>query len=546
MQRLIRSLILHMLALQLIISMIFSSHNLIAQQKMVSLNFKNMAIHDVLKTLASQGGLNIVTSTSVKGSVTVFVENVAVMDALRLVIEMQGLAYYRSKDIIKVITAEEYQNRFGKAYINPLQTKVFRLHNTSAEQALKSIFPLKSKGGNVIADTRSNSLIVVDLPAIIRTITQVIQRIDIPLDNRTFSLSHIPASSLVTTVKDMLSSGGDVSADDMTNQLFVRDSEERIGRVEMLVKEADFPTTTRMVTFTLQYASAEAILPKIQEKLSAGVGWATADKSTNKIFVTDLPSALNNLKAFVAELDKKTRQVLIEAKIIQVVLNDKFKMGVDWTAVSKRLTGGTFSSTFRILSDTDPGISYQQAGVDAGEFTLGGLIEALSTIGKSDLLSNPRITCVSGQEAKFIVGSTIPYKTVDFRESNGVIKTFEKVITVEVGVKLNVTPIINDDDFITMKIMPEVSEVTSYIDNIPIIDKSESETTVMVKDGVTIIIGGLIRDQKIVNESRVPLLGSVPLLGIPFRSKSTSKVKTELIILLRPQIISGDVNMGTN
>ncbi|MDZ7411893.1 MAG: hypothetical protein ONB51_21970, partial [candidate division KSB1 bacterium] len=263
----------------------------------------------------------------------------------------------------------------------------------------------------------------------------------------------------------------------------------------------------------------------------------------NKLFVRDLPDNFSHLENFIKALDQKTRQVLIEAKIIQVVLNDNFKMGVDWEAISSKIGGVRLESPFRILADTEAGGRARAYGLTSDTGTLSGLIEALRGVGKTDLLSNPRITCVDGEEARILVGSTIPYKTIDTREDQGVLKTFEKVTTVEVGIKLNVTPIINEDRFITMKIRPEVSEVGSFIDNLPVIDKSESETTVMVKDGVTIVIGGLIKDQKIVSENQIPLLGSIPGLGFLFRSKSTRLVKTELVILLQPQIITGDENI---
>ncbi|RMD91661.1 MAG: hypothetical protein D6814_17955 [Calditrichaeota bacterium] len=514
------------------------------QQKKISLQFRNTDIHDVLKTLAREGKINIISSKAVKGTVTIFMDDISVIDALSLLVEMQGLAYYKERGVIKVVTAREYQQRFGKTFKPSVTTRVVRLKYAKAEQAAKSIFQLKSKEGNVIADPRSNSLILVDYPRVIRDMLRVIQQVDVRTVARTFALTHVSVQSVGEVVKQMISSGGKMTVDAGTNQLMVIDTPERIRRVEAFLEQTDVPGTAAMHVYSLQYADPEAVSKQIQGELTPGVGSVFADKSTKQLFIRDLPDNLPYLEKLIAALDKKTRQVLIEAKILQINLNDNFKMGVNWNALVGRLNGINVSSNFKVLGDSDPKGQISATGITSGPHTLSILLEALRSVGKTELLSNPRITCVDGQEARILVGSTIPYKTFDFREDQGVLKTFEKVVTVEVGVKLKVTPVINEDGFITMRIRPEVSDVTSFIDNLPLIEKSESETTVLVKDGVTIIIGGLIKDQTIENVDKVPLLGSLPILGIPFRKTVKSKIKTELVILLRPQIISGEVDMG--
>ncbi|RMF56148.1 MAG: hypothetical protein D6748_14200 [Calditrichaeota bacterium] len=510
----------------------------------ISLNFRNTNIYDVFKTLATEGGINIVTSKSVQGTVSISVENVDVMEALDLIVEMQGLAYYKDDGIIKVVTAEEYKERFGREFKDTMKTRVVQLIYANSEEIVKSLFQLKSKDGNVIADKRSNSIIMVDLPAKIRVMEAVLRKLDIPVQTRSFVLNYISVQSVENVVKNMLSAGGKVQLDPTTNQILVIDNPERVERIGQFLEDADQPTVGAMRVFTLQYANAEAVASKIQSELTPGIGSVSFDANTNKLFVRDLPDNLTFISQLVDTLDQKTRQVLIEAKILQITLNDNFKLGVDWNAITNQLSGTVeIGSQFRILSETDPGGNIKATGLVSGDYTFNALLEALRDIGKTELLSNPRIMCIDGEEAHILVGSTVPYKTVDTRDVQGVFTTFEKVVTVEVGVKLNVTPIINEDGFITMKIRPEVSEVTSFIDNIPVVDKSETETTVIVKNGVTIVIGGLIKDQKIVTEKRVPILGSIPILGIPFRSTSKRISKTELVILLRPQIISGEENM---
>jgi len=174
------------------------------------------------------------------------------------------------------------------------------------------------------------------------------------------------------------------------------------------------------------------------------------------------------------------------------------------------------------------------------------MVEALDTVGATEILSNPRISALNNKEAKILVGSTEPYvTTTTTTPSSGPTTTAESINFIEVGVKLYVTPTIHKDDFITMKIRPEVSSVVGTIvtgnnNTIPVVETSEAETTVMVKNNVTIIIGGLIKEESIETKKQIPILGKIPLLGAVFRSTDNKKDKTEIVIFLTPQIISGD------
>jgi len=154
---------------------------------------------------------------------------------------------------------------------------------------------------------------------------------------------------------------------------------------------------------------------------------------------------------------------------------------------------------------------------------------------------------INNQEAKILIGTKEVYVSQTTSQSGaGPQVTADQVNFVDVGIKLYVTPSINSDDFITMKIRPEISSVSSFYEygtpvrKIPIVATSEAETTVTIKDGVTLIIGGLRRDNKADNVSKIPLIGDIPLIGHLFRRTSHDLQKTELVILLTPHIITGE------
>ena len=172
------------------------------------------------------------------------------------------------------------------------------------------------------------------------------------------------------------------------------------------------------------------------------------------------------------------------------------------------------------------------------------VIELLQTVGTTDVLSTPRISVVENEEAKILVGTREAFITSVVTQTQQAATTSEEVTFIDVGVSLTVTPTINQEGFVTMKIKPEVSSVTRTLttasgNQIPIVQTSTAETTVMVKDGVTIVIAGLIEDQSLNTTKKIPILGDIPILGAAFRSKEEEVIKSELVIFLTPTIISG-------
>jgi general secretion pathway protein D len=161
-------------------------------------------------------------------------------------------------------------------------------------------------------------------------------------------------------------------------------------------------------------------------------------------------------------------------------------------------------------------------------------------------MSNPKLAVVNNQEAKIHVGQKEAYVTTTTTTGQTTNTVSEQVTFVDVGVMVSVVPTINDDGYVSLKVKAEINSVLSTLitptkNEIPIIDTSLAETTVLVKEGSTVIIGGLKKDSKVESTTQTPFLGSIPLLGNLFKDKSTSTERTELLIILTPRVISGDV-----
>ncbi len=444
------------------------------------LDLKDVDITDVLKMISQKSGLNIVVGSTVTGKVTLYLKNVTAMDVLDIIAKTNDLAYVQEAKLVHVMTGAEYEQAHGRKFFKKNKTILQRLNYISIAEAVPILERIKSPGGVVLADARSGMLSLNDLP-------------------------------------------------------------ENILDMVAFIREIDVPRMTKV--FDLTYAKAEDLAERINLILTPTVGSMRFDKRTNKISVTDVPDKIREIEQMIAAFDVKEEQVAIEAKIVQVILSNQFQMGVDWKAILDS------AHDFKVISNFDVlGPLQKQGKVSIGTLAndnYEAMIQALETFGETENLSNPHIMAINNQEAKILVGSSQPYVTsTTTTPSSGPTTTAETVNFIEVGVKLYVTPTVHKDGYVTLKIKPEVSAVTQNIttsnnNTIPVVETSEAETTVLVKDGVTIVIGGLIKNEKINIDKSVPVLGSMPLIGGAFRSKDHLTRKTELVIFLTPRLISG-------
>ncbi len=453
-----------------------------ADVKIDHLELRDMEIVDVLKLIAQKTKLNIIAGKGVQGKVTIYLNDVSAAEALRIILDANNLAYRDDDGIVRVMPAQDYERRYGQVFGGKIQTRVYHLNYAKAEDVAPLIEHLKSSTGKIISDLKSNTLIVMDAKA-------------------------------------------------------------NVDVIEALIREID--TLVQVEVFELNYAKAEDLVAKIEPLITEGTGSVRFDARSNKLIVTDKPAKMNAISKLIREFDVQDRQVLIEAKIVQIVLSDSYELGVDWQAVFPGLDDLTAQSDFDVLSDSESNFGKLQIGTIANN-NYTAMLEALQSVGETNILSSPSITVVNNQEAKILVGTTQPYvTTTTTTPATGPTTVSESVNFIEVGVKLYVVPTIHSDGFITMKIKPEVSTTltpitTSQNNEIPVVETSEAETIVRIKDGVTIVIGGLIKDEKRSTLKKVPLLGSIPFLRTFFQNKDDSVVKTEIAIFLTPRVIVGD------
>ncbi len=496
----------------------------------ISLDLRNIDILEALKFVATKGQLNVVATKNVSGRVTLSLNNVALRDVLDLMLRSNGLAMVRIGDIFSVMTEAEYKAQYGRNFADIRKVRILRLSYAIPEQAFSLLDALKSEIGRVLVDQESGNVMIMDTPA-------------------------------------------------------------NIEQIETALKEFEKENLIRV--FVLKYAKAKDVEEILKVRLDAKkVGSIKADERNNQVIVQALAQRMEEVEALIVSLDKPTKEVMIDAKIVKVKLSNQLDRGFEWEGlfgIAKKYgttylgsypfivnTSGASTPTFQTRSSYYNTAEPDGTGGDIGSYpfsnttsslsasskvTVGErlhlgifngvdrdfdvLLQFLDTIGTTKVLSNPKIVVVNNQEAKIHIGERQAYVTTTTTTGQTTSTISEEVTFVDVGIQLSVTANINDDGVITMKVRPEISSVSSILvtptnNKIPIIDTSVTETTVMMRDGTTLLIGGLRKDEKTDTASQTPVLGKLPVVGNAFKSGTYKTDRTELLVMITPHIISGD------
>lgn len=344
----------------------------------------------------------------------------------------------------------------------------------------------------------------------------------------------------------------DVAAD-IIDALDSRDIQERITTVYPLVNmKADEVQGALDSYFQAQRETLSSQEGIAQSRLIEQDVTVVAHQESNQLIVSSSPRYQSEVLRIIQQLDAPPPQVMIEVMIAEVTLDDNFEMGMEFALqqlhFSETATAGPngviHSNSFDFVGGTDLGAA--GAGLGGFSFTITGedfnfLIRALQTDSRLDVIQRPMIMCQNNQTATINIGQEVPFVRGSTTTSGG--NTQANIEYEPVGVILNVEPIINPDGFVYMLIEPEVSSVTDSSVPIgngifaPIISNQSASTTVAVKDGETVVIGGLITTRATESESKVPLLGDIPGVGNLFRTTTRRNTRTELLIAMTPTII---------
>ncbi|MDD5131742.1 MAG: secretin N-terminal domain-containing protein [bacterium] len=306
----------------------------------------------------------------------------------------------------------------------------------------------------------------------------------------------------------------------------ISDQVIRISKKE----KADLVTTFVQLKFGRAEDTAPLVTPLLSSK-----GNIQVDKRTNSLLITD---ALNNIQVItdaISKMDLRPNVVEIKAEIVEVDTNSLRELGISWTATKGTILPTNTGTTYN--ASQDQGNLSIALGTVIDKMQVNATLSMLGQKGKSKLLSSPSITTVDNQPARIIIGDKVPYEKKTISSSAaGETATESTIEFLDIGIKLEVTPTININKQITMKIRPEVSTYTPSTLG-PIVHTREAETTIMVNNGETLVIGGLMSETDNDSVSAVPFVGDIPILGWLFKKTSKTHDKTELLIFITPRLL---------
>ena len=477
-------------------------------------------------------------------------------------------------------------------------THVYSLQNVSAAQLVPILRPLVPQWGHLAAYAPSNMLIIADRAGNVSRLDAIIRRMDQAGDReiKTVRLEYAAASEVVRILTG-LNQGGQqegaslpatLIADERSNSILIGGDKSERQKFLDIIRTLDIELKGDGATqvIYLRHASAENLAPILEgyaEQVSeaeaatatgggegggarrAGANPAVrvlADPDTNAMIVTAPPKIMRQVRDVIAQLDIQRAQVLVEAIIAEVSSDQSSQLGVDWAVFNNdrvAAAGILDSSTLQGLQaaaasgNVDPtaalGLLGQGLNVAIGRAgsatTFGLLVKALQGDGDTNILSTPTLVTLDNQEASFSAGQEVPFLTGSFSNTGvgagvgGAVNPFQTIERRDVGLTLGVTPQINEGDAIKLVLDLEVSSLASGSAggaNL-ITNKRTLTNTVAVENGQILVIGGLIDDSVTDTQRRVPILGSIPLLGNLFKFRSVEKVKRNLMVFIRPSIL---------
>ncbi len=579
-----------------------SEKNKEPEKRSVTIDFDNVDVLLFVKFISEVTGKNFIIDEKVKGKVTIISPTkISVDEAYRVfesVLEVHGFTTIESENVVKIVPSvdargKSIETRLKEEVSNPedrIITQLIRLRYANPDELKKLFAPLISKNSVIVSYPPSGMLIITDVLSNIERLMRIISAVDVVGVGEEISvipLEHAAAETLIKSLTTIFQTGAaaakkgvasvqptiKIVADERTNSLVVAASEYDTERIRQLIKilDQEMPRGTGNVqVLYLQYADAEELskvltaLPskdaKADEKGKAPViskeVQIVADKATNSLVITTNKQDFMALSDVIKKLDIPRSMVYIEALIMEVNTDKEFRIGVEWRLGDDNIgsydgrTVGAFAGSLPGTTNipTTPNLPTGLVlGVLGESITIGGVtfpsVAAVARAFQSDsdvhILQTPQLLTTDNEEAEIQVASNVPYLT---KEASGdqAYQTYEYR---DVGLKLKITPQINQEGFVRLKVFQEYSTLSegSEADR-PTTLKRTADTTVLVKDKETVVIGGLVGDQIDRGTSGVPCLGNIPLVGWLFKSYTRTQTKTNLFIFLTPHVIAGPVD----
>jgi len=562
-------------------------------QETFLLNYQDVDIAKVTQDISKFSKKTLILDPRVKGRISIFSDSILtsnqVWDVYLQTIQVHGFAALSDGGVVRIVPENEATRDFNETLgQSSIETKIFTLKNRSAAEILSQIKPITGRQSHLSSIPSINSILLVDKKSNIERIAQLLEKID-QNDSAAIKIIKLNNLSSVEAVRilNRLKAQNNPTINNFIAVPFTPSNSVILSAGQLVINnitetlnalDKDALTGGSIAVLYLKYAKAEEVATIINTVSSRFAGddnekpIVTHHRETNSLIVSSEETNFEVIRNLVSKLDIRRAQVLVEAIIVELSETAAKSLGVETIFVGAqdgnvpvgitRFQNGSNPDLVALagsliedgenatLSNVASSSSLQSSGSVSGFGDLSGgdsfagIINAVADDQNSDILSTHTVIAMDNEPANLVIGQEIPITTGESLGSNNA-NPFRTTSRQEVGIKLSITPQINEGNSVILEIKQEVSGVVGPLTGTAdlITNKRSIETTVLVDNNQMIVLGGLNEDDLQESVSKVPLLGSIPVFGRLFRSSAESRVQRNLMVFLRPTILmdSADV-----
>jgi general secretion pathway protein D len=531
----------------------------------IELNFKNLEINDFIKMVAKITDKNILLTQNLHGKVNFVsvkpINEKEVYDILLNILRSKGYTLIEDNGFLKVVrSADAYRNAPPLAdenKLNQLQTDIIYVENIPARTAFTQINFLLSRYGKIVVNNEKNLLIITDYPSNLSLIKKVLKRIDTENKNyaKFYKLKYADVSKVFPEISNVI---GSLYSPKIYKYKLIRNSSlneviavaprKILNDLDNIVKKFDKKSVSADMStaiITLKNSDVNSMIKVLKQividkyRKSKDKPSITADKETNSLIILATKEQLQIIKKIINALDIPKQQVYVKAKILEISNTKASEIGNEFGLIGGIADGSSgiytlsanFGGSALAFNPSDLGLSIPS--LKRG-LALGITLNLLETLGAAKKLSEPSVLCINNTPSTIYIGKTVSVLTGKTTSTS----TSESYTRQDIGLTLKVKPRIDSDNKVSLNVVSVIEDLLPGSQTtLPITSKRQLNTTAIVRNGQSIILGGLVRNNDDLTTKKVPLLGDIPILGNLFKSRSSNKDKTTIVILLTPYIV---------
>jgi len=564
-------------------------------QEQASINFRDADINTLIESVAEITGRSFVVDPRVRGNVTIIAPNTIDADmlyqAFLSALQVQGFQAVDDGAVVRIVPFNQAFGVLGGGD-NEIETRLIKVDYVDAQGLAPVIRQVISTNARIQAFAESNYLVVSDIRSNVEEVVRMIEQMDQPSEAEieVINLENISAGEAVYIVEELQQiqeQGLSIVEDTLNNRVIISGPATLRTTFRNMLRTLDVPNQREsgVAVINLNYAKASNLKPILDSMMQSETFLMSAgesdnsgvtgsgsgqggyrvevDDSNNALVIAASPSVLREIRAVIAQLDIRKPQVLIEAVIAEVSEDQAQRLSAQLVYADQQAGGyltqfdnllatiiGVGSGELEFTSDAAASAinSVQGAVIGGGDFDaaegrgFGLLIQALESDASTRVLSQPSIVTLDNEEGYIAVGTEVPFITGSFTSSNNNANNpFQTIDRETVGIELTVTPQVSKGSLVHLTIQQKSSSLLATPAQLGTADvvtaEREITTNVLVEDGEFLVLGGLMDDQYDDTETRVPILGSMPLLGPLFRSTNNGDDQGVLMVFIRPTII---------